>query len=79
MINLLRTLVQNIKVGDLYPVRTDISIGAMLSRILYIRNEATQSFEGGFTDTQFKQYWYDSGQVNHQLNLLQYFVNFSHK
>ncbi|XP_052084059.1 uncharacterized protein LOC127721351 [Mytilus californianus] len=63
MINLLRTLAPNITIGDLYPVRTDTSIDAMLSRIKYRRNEAIQSFEGKLSQKQFEKYWNESGQA----------------
>lgn len=52
------------EVGDLYPVETDMSKDAMLSRIKFIRNEATQSIEGKLLEDKFNQYWDDIGQVN---------------
>ncbi|CAC5365748.1 unnamed protein product [Mytilus coruscus] len=62
MIYLLR-IIANINVGDLYPVPSDTSIGAMLSRIKFIRNEVTQSLEGKIPENQFNQYWDDIGQA----------------
>ncbi|CAC5417520.1 unnamed protein product [Mytilus coruscus] len=62
MIYLLHTLA-NIKVCDSYPLPTDTSTSAMLSRIKYIRNETTQNLNGKLTEDQFNQYWDDIGQV----------------
>ncbi|CAC5389978.1 unnamed protein product [Mytilus coruscus] len=62
MIYLLR-IIANINAGDLYPVQSDTSIGAMLSKIKFIRNEATQSLEGNILEDQFNQYWDDIGQA----------------
>lgn len=62
MIVLLNTLA-NIKVCDSYPLPTDTSTGAMLSRIKYIRNETTQNVNGKLTEDQFNQYWDDIRQV----------------
>ncbi|XP_063438791.1 uncharacterized protein LOC134719760 [Mytilus trossulus] len=56
-------IIANIDVSDLYPVHTDTSIGAMLSRIKFIRNDVTQSLEGYLTKDQFSKYWDDIGQV----------------
>lgn len=64
MISLLR-IGTNIRIGNLYPVRTDTSIGAMLSRIIYIINELTEDFEGTLSDIQFEKYWNETGQVNY--------------
>ncbi|CAC5359911.1 unnamed protein product [Mytilus coruscus] len=58
LIYLLRTLA-NFEVGDLYPVQCDKRVSAMLSRIKFIRNEITQSFEGKVSEDQFNQYWDD--------------------
>lgn len=62
MVYILRTIT-NIQVGDLYPVQADTRKDAMLSRIRYIRNEATQIADGKLSVDQFKQYWDDIGQV----------------
>ncbi|VDI62314.1 Hypothetical predicted protein [Mytilus galloprovincialis] len=62
MIYFLQTLA-NIKVSDLYPIPTDTSTSAMLSRIKYIRNETTQNLYGKLTEEQFNQYWDDIGQA----------------
>ncbi|CAC5424761.1 unnamed protein product [Mytilus coruscus] len=62
MIDLLGTLA-NIEFGDLYPVQSDKSINAMLSRIKFIRNEATQSFNGKLSEEQFNKYWDDIAQI----------------
>lgn len=62
MINLLGTLA-NIHVGDFYPIQSDKSISAMLSRIKFIRHEAAQSFEGKLSKDQFNKYWDDIAQV----------------
>ncbi|XP_076081132.1 uncharacterized protein LOC143052043 [Mytilus galloprovincialis] len=62
MVYLLSDLAK-ISVGDLYPVQSDLSIGAMLSRIKFIRNEATQSYEGKLSEEKFNQYWDDIGQA----------------
>lgn len=76
MVYLLSDLAK-ISVGDLYPVQSDLSIGAMLSRIKFIRNEATQSYEGKLSEEKFNQYWDDIGQVKYQFtNLINIFVSF---
>ncbi|CAC5408763.1 unnamed protein product [Mytilus coruscus] len=62
MIYLLCTIA-NLSVGNLYPVRSDTSISAMLCRIKYIRNEVTQRFERQLSEDQFNQYWDDIGQA----------------
>ncbi|CAC5389986.1 unnamed protein product [Mytilus coruscus] len=62
MIYLLET-VADIKVGNLYPVSSDMSISGMLSRIKYIRNETTRRFDRKLSDYQFNQYWDDIGQA----------------
>lgn len=59
----------NIKVGDFYPVQSDTSIGAMLSKIKYIRNETTQSFDGLLSQERFNQYWDAVGQVKTLLHI----------
>lgn len=64
MIYLLCTLA-NFEIGNLYPVESDTKISAMLSRIKFIRNEATQSFEGELSEDQFDKYWDDIGQVRY--------------
>lgn len=69
MIYFLQTLA-NIKVSDLYPIPTDTSTSAMLSRIKYIRNETTQNLYGKLTEEQFNQYWDDIGQVRYYIILL---------
>lgn len=62
MIYLLHTLA-NIKVCDLYPLPTDTSTSAMLSRINNIRNETTQNVNWKLTEDQFNQYWNDIRQA----------------
>ncbi|CAG2211278.1 unnamed protein product [Mytilus edulis] len=62
MIYLLGSLA-NIEVGDLYPVQSDSRVSAMLSRIKYIRNEATQSYAGKLSEDQFNKYWDDIAQA----------------
>ncbi|CAG2211266.1 unnamed protein product [Mytilus edulis] len=62
MLNLLDALA-NMEIGDLYPIQSDKSISAMLSRIKFIRNEATQSFEGKLSKDQFNKYWDDIAQT----------------
>lgn len=79
MILLLRTLA-NLKVGDIYyPVQADTSVGAMLSRIKFVRNAATQKLDGKISKNQFNKYWNDIGQVNYlncvNIILLSFYFN----
>lgn len=64
MINLLSTIA-TFKIGDLYPVQLDTSIGAMLTKIKYIRNDANQSIVGKLQESQFTHYWDEIGQVKY--------------
>lgn len=67
-------MLANIKVCDLYPISTDTSTSAMLSRIRYIKNETTQNLNGKLTEDQYNQYWDDIGQVRYYIIFLQYFT-----
>ncbi|CAC5403770.1 unnamed protein product [Mytilus coruscus] len=62
MIYLLKTITK-VDVGDLYPLKVDISTSAMLSRIKFIRNETTQSIEGKLSEVQYNKFWDDIGQA----------------
>lgn len=62
MIYLLQPLA-SIKVGNLDPVYPYTSIETMLSRIKYVMNEISKSFEGKLPNDQFNQYWDYIGQV----------------
>ncbi|CAC5359909.1 unnamed protein product [Mytilus coruscus] len=62
MLYVLHTIT-HIKVGDHYPVQSDTTISAMLSKIKYIRNETTQSVDGLLSKERFNQYWDDVGQA----------------
>lgn len=70
MLHLLCTLA-NIEVSDLYPVKSDKRISAMLSRIKYIRNEVTQLYEGRLSENHFNIYWDDIAQVRYSFIPLQ--------
>ncbi|XP_063438793.1 uncharacterized protein LOC134719763 [Mytilus trossulus] len=62
MIHLLRTLAK-IEIGDNEPNKLDNRKGAMLSRIMFIRNETTLSFEGRLPQDKFDKYWNDIGEA----------------
>ncbi|VDH93034.1 Hypothetical predicted protein, partial [Mytilus galloprovincialis] len=62
LILLLSTLA-NITVSDLYPVYSDTSISAMLSRIQFISNETLRNLKGQLSVYMFNKYWDDIGQA----------------
>lgn len=62
MIYILETL-SSIKVGNLYPVPSDMNSSAMLARIRYIRNETTRICGEKLPECMFYQYWDDIAQV----------------
>lgn len=75
LIYLLRTLAK-IEIGDVYPVPCDKKVSAMLSRIKFIRNEITQSFEGKLSEDRFIQCWDDIVQVKFHFMLCFMFLAF---
>ncbi|CAG2211280.1 unnamed protein product [Mytilus edulis] len=78
MIYLLKTIT-TIKLGDLYPTEVDTSIGAMLSRIKFIRNEITQNLHEKLPVDLFNKYWDDMGQAVLELVSSQIVLNVGDK
>lgn len=64
MMYLLNTLA-DIDVGDLYAVKSDKRVSAMLSRIKYIRKKVIQSSDGKLSKDHFNTYWDDIGEVRY--------------
>ncbi|CAG2211251.1 unnamed protein product [Mytilus edulis] len=62
MTYLLSTLA-NIDVGDLYPVYSDITIRAMLSRIQFRSKETLRNFDGKLSEYTFNENWDCIGQA----------------
>ncbi|CAC5408778.1 unnamed protein product [Mytilus coruscus] len=63
MTYLLSTLA-HIEVGDVYPVYSNTSIHAMLSRIQLISNETLRNFEGKLSGYKFNKNWDCIGQTD---------------
>lgn len=65
MMFLLRTLAK-IKIDNEYPDTSDKNDSAMLSKIEYIRNEATQRCVADLSKDQFNHYWEDIIEVTYR-------------
>jgi len=62
MIVLIRNLTK-IRILDVVPHSSDVTVGADLSRLKYYRNQVAHSDSGILTDNQFQEWWNDITQV----------------
>ena len=62
MIVLIRNLTP-IRISDVVPHSSDVTVGAELSRLKYYRNQVTHNDSGTLTDRQFHEWWNDITQV----------------
>ena len=71
MIVLIRNLTP-IRISDVVPHSSDVSVGADLSRLKYYRNQVAHNDSGTLTDRQFQEWWNDIAQVMLELWLEKY-------
>lgn len=68
MIHLLTTIA-SVNFGDLYPVKTDTRISAMLTKIKYIRNKLIQSIYQQHSDEHYNKFLDDLQEVRYSFIL----------